>query len=78
MWPPPLEITEKQSALGKADQPFDPRRDGVRTPSPIRRPSRRYAYILYAHSSTSRYTEYMLTPLKHRQSAAAAAIAAAC
>jgi hypothetical protein len=72
MWPPSLEITEKKRALGKADQPFDPRRDGIRTPSPIRRPSRRYAHIF-----TSRHKKYILIPLKHCQSAAAAAIAAA-
>jgi hypothetical protein len=78
MWPPPLEITEKQSALGKADQPFDPRRDGIRTPSPIRRPSRRYVHILHVRFLTSRHTIVILTPLKHRQPAAAAAMAAAC
>jgi hypothetical protein len=55
MWPPPREIGKKQSALGKADQPFDPRRDGIRTSSPIRRPSSRYAHILYAHILASRH-----------------------
>jgi hypothetical protein len=78
MWPPPLEITEKKCALGKEDQPFDPRRDGIRTPSPIRRPSRRYAHILCAHTSTPRHKKYILIPLKHCQPAVAAAIAAGC
>jgi hypothetical protein len=63
MWPPPLEITSWQNALGEADQPFDLLRDGIRTPSPIPnarqdspRHSRRHAHSCSCQHSSSRET----------------------